>query len=154
MVPQAITAAVDQSNPNVLSFSFTAGEGAPLQGTQQLARIHFTTTSDQLSAIVPLTIESLTYTKMGNGPDPTLILNQGRVVILGNRPLLEARVENGQRQLVLYGRVGSNYTVQSRLNLLPGNAWANRSTITMTNSARVIAAPSSTAPLIFFQVRQ
>jgi hypothetical protein len=154
MVPQTITTAVDQSNPNVLSFSFSASEGAFLQGTQQLVRLHFNTTSDQVSAIVPLTIESLTYTRMGSGPEPTVILNDGRVVILGNRPLLEARLDSGQRQLVLYGRVGSNYTVQSRLNMAPGSAWANRSTITMTNSVRVVPAPSATAPIIFYQLRQ
>jgi hypothetical protein len=154
MVPQAIETAVDQSSPDVLSFNFTASEGAFLQGTQQLARLHFNTTSDQISAIVPLTIESLTYTRMETGPDPTVILNDGRVVILGNRPLLEARLNGGQRQLVLYGRVGSNYTIQSRLNLAPGNAWANRSTLTMTNSVRVVPAPSQTAPVIYFQLRQ
>src|SRR5262245_66241929 len=79
MVPQAITTAIDQTNPNVLSFNFTASNGSFLQGTQQLARLHFNTTSDQISAIVPLTIESLTYTRMENGAEPTLILNDGRV---------------------------------------------------------------------------
>jgi len=154
MLPEAITTAVDQSNPNLLSFNFTAEDGISLQGTQQLARLHFNTTTDQLSAIVPLSIESLTYSLATNGPEPTVILNEGRVVVLGNRPLLEARMEAGQRQLVLYGRSGSNYTIQSRFNLLPGNVWANRSTITMTNSVRVLPALSPTAPIIFFQLRQ
>jgi len=154
MAPQAVITSTNAATPDLLQFSFDAGTGAYLQGTQQLARLHFNTTADQTSALVPLTIESLTYTRAVSGLEPTLLINQGRVVILGSRPLLEARMENGQRQLVLYGKTGSNYTVQSRLNLLPGNAWANRSTVTMTNMARVIASPSPTAPLIFFQLRQ
>jgi hypothetical protein len=50
--------------------------------------------------------------------------------------------------------VGTNYTIQSKTSLAPAATWANRSTLTMTNNIRVVPAPSPTAPLIFFQLRQ
>ena len=105
---------------------------------------------------MPLTIESFSYTKATDGPEPepTRLLNAGRIVILGTQPLLEARISGGQRQLVLYGKVGTNLTVQSKTSLSSTAAWANRSTVTMTKSVRVIAAPSPTVPLIFYQLRQ
>jgi hypothetical protein len=155
MLPQAMAATqVDQTNPDLLAFQFQAGAGQVLQGTQRLAQLHFHTTNGQASALVPLTIESFTYTQASDGPEPTLLLNAGRVVILGTQPLLEARTVGSQRQLVIYGKVGTNYTIQSKTSLAPTATWANRSTLTMTNNIRVVPAPSQTAPLIYFQLRQ
>jgi len=83
-----------------------------------------------------------------------LLLNEGRVVVVGTRPLLEARLTGTLRQLILYGKLGSNYTLQSRTNVVTGTGWQNRNTVTMTNMARTIPAPSPTAPSIFYQLRQ
>jgi hypothetical protein len=88
------------------------------------------------------------------GAAPTLITIDGRVAILGTQPLLESRISGGQRQLVIYGKVGTNYTVQSRTSLAPPATWANRSTVAMTNNVRVIAAPAGPGSLIFYQLRQ
>ncbi len=103
---------------------------------------------------MPLTIEAFTYTQAADGPEPTLLLNAGKVVILGAQPLLESRINGGQRQLVIYGKVGTNYTIQSKTSLAPTATWASRSTLTMTNNIRVVPATSPTDPLIFFQLRQ
>jgi len=43
-------------------------------------------------------------------------------------------------------------TIQSRFGMT--GAWANRTSFTMTNMTRVVAAPSATAPIIYFRLRQ
>jgi len=154
MLPNVVTTVADVSNPKAVLLTFTAQAGQTIQGTQQLARLNFTTAGNQPSAIVPLPIETLTATRMAPGPEPTVLLSEGRVVVLGLRPLLEARLTGGVRQLAIYGRLGSNYTVQSRFGFGTGTTWANRSTLTMTNTFRTLAAPSPTVPLIFYQLRQ
>jgi hypothetical protein len=67
--------------------------------------------------------------------------------------LLEARINAGQRQLLLYGKPGLTYTIESRFGFAPGTSWATRNSFAMTNSVRVVAAPSAAAPLIFYRLR-
>jgi hypothetical protein len=154
MLPDVVSTVMDATDPHSVLLTFSALAGQSIQGTQQVARIHFRTTADQPSALAHLIVESLIPTRATEGPEPTMLLNEGRVVVLGVRPLLEARMTGGQRQLAIYGRLGSNYTLQSRFGYGSGTVWANRSTVTMTNTLRVIPAPSATAPIIFFQLRQ
>lgn len=155
--PELASMAVGISDPHSLLFTFTALAGHSIQGTQQLARLTFRSTADQTSVILPITVTAVSYSRTVDAPgapDPTLLLNDGRVVIIGTRPLLEARFAGTQRQLVLYGKLNSNYVLQSRSGFNAGSVWQNRSTVTMTNMARAVAAPSPTAPLIFYQLRQ
>ncbi len=154
LLPAVASTTVDASDPNSLLFTFTARAGESLQATQQLARLNFRSTSDQSSVIVPLNISSLSYARVAAGAEPTLILNEGRVVIVNTRPLIESRMAGAQRQLVVYGKLGSNYFLQSRTNFSAGIGWQTRNTVTMTNMTRVITAPNQTTPIIFFQLRQ
>jgi hypothetical protein len=153
-LPDVVTTVVDASNPNAVVLTFSALAGQSIQGTQQLARLRFRTLADQPSAIALVHMAEARPTRAEEGLEPTKLLNDGRVVILGVRPLLEARLTGGQRQLAIYGRLGSNYTLQSRFGFGTGTVWANRSTLTMTNTFRVLPAPSATAPIIMFQLRQ
>ncbi len=148
------TTSVDRSDPNSLLLVFSAQPGQVMQSTQQLARLNFRSTTDQTSVIVPIEVEWLSYARTTEGPDPTLIFNDGRVVVVSARPLLEARLIGGQRQLMIYGKLGSNYSVQSRTALVGTPGWQNRTTVTMTNMVRTISAPSQTAPVIYYQLRQ
>jgi hypothetical protein len=89
------------------------------------------------------------------GISPTLIANDGRVVILGEQSLLEGRFTGaGARQLLLYGKRGTNYTLQSRTGFGAGSSWANRITITVTNVPHSVTPPSAALPIIYFRVRE
>jgi hypothetical protein len=103
---------------------------------------------------VPLSVQNLAATMEQESIVPTLLTTDGRVVVLGSQALLEGRVSPaGQRLLTVYGRVGTNYTLQSRFSLSSGT-WANRIVVTLTNVSQTISTPSSTAPLIYFRVRE
>jgi hypothetical protein len=153
LAPEVATVSLLMSDSNTATLAFTAATGMTLQGTQQLARLQFTTVSNQPSVFVPLTISSMAYTPAAAGLTPTLLANSGRITIIGAQGLLEARLTNNQRQLVLYGKPGVTYTIESRFGFGPGTAWVTRSSFAMTNSVRVVTAPSALAPLIFYRLR-
>lgn len=95
-----------------------------LIGTQQVAWLHFTAVSNQGSAFVDLRLDNT----MGFQPDGTPVANfgpqEGRVVIVGEEPLLEALFStNNQPALILYGRQGWDCEVQMRPSLEPDTPW-------------------------------
>jgi hypothetical protein len=102
---------------------------------------------------VPLSVQNLAATMEQESIVPTLLTTDGRVVVLGTQALLEGRVSPAGRLLTLYGRVGVPYTLQSRFSLSSGT-WANRIVVTLTNVSQSISTPSSTAPLIYFRLRE
>jgi hypothetical protein len=88
-----------------------------------------------------------------SGVEPALFVTDGRVVVVGTLPLLESRFgANKQRQLVIYGRPGSIYTLQSRFGLGPTTPWANRMNVTPTSTAHNVSPPSPAAPLIYYRL--
>jgi hypothetical protein len=156
LAPQLATVSLQMSDSNTAALIFTATPGHTLQGTQHLALLHFTTSSNQPSAFAPVTLSSLSCTKASAdlaSPTPTLLVNNGRVTVLGAQGLLEARITGGQRQLTLYGKVGVTYTIESRFGFAAGTSWANRNSFNMTNTVRTVGAPSGNAPLIFYRLR-
>ena len=95
--------------------------GQWLIGTQQVAWLNFTAATNQSSAFAGLSFTNLA----GYMPDGTAVANfapqSGRVVVLGEEPLLEmAPNTNAQPLLMLYGKPATNYTVEWRTNLLSG----------------------------------
>ncbi len=131
--------------------TFTGTNGWISQGTQQVARLKFTAGAN--SSFAPVRLSPGSATLDDSGGLPTLLSNEGRVIIIGAQPLLEATLAAGnQRQLILYGQVGSTVTIQSKTTAT--GAWANRSSVVLTNQIRAVAPPSATAPLIFYRLRQ
>lgn len=91
-----------------------------LIGTQQVAWLHFSTVSNQTSAFVYLNLDNT----VGQQPDGTEVRNfaaqSGRLVIIGEQPLLEAIPgANGQHEVILYGKPGGTYTIHSTPVLEP-----------------------------------
>ena len=153
MLPELITTSIAGMEAGDSMLTLTSNPGEVLQGLHQVALLHFT--AGATSTFAPLRIQSMGIVMDDPDVVPALLANDGRVVIVGNAPLLEGTVNGaGLRQLVVYGQVGTNYTLQSRTSHAAGTIWQNRSTITMTNIARTIPAPSPTTPVIFFRLRQ
>ncbi len=143
--------ALGEGGATLLSFATVAEQ--VMQGTQQVARLHFTAGSS--SVFAPLNARASSSVMDDPSLVPAVLGNDGRVVVIGDQALLEGTVNSrGQRQLAIYGRVGSNYTLQSRFGSGPGTTWATRNTFPLTNVVQTITPPNATSPLIFFRLRQ
>ena len=138
---------------NTALLTFTAAAGQAMQGTQHLALLHFTARAGQNSAFVPLAIGSLTNTMARSSVAPALFATDGRIVIVGAQALLESRFgANKQRQLVIYGKPGTTYNLQSKFSLAPSAAWTSRMNVTPSSTAHSLSPPSPAAPVIYFRL--
>ena len=85
---------------------------------------------------------------------PFTIINNGRVVVVADRSLLEAlQSSNGQRNLLLYGKPATNYTVESTESLFP-SVWSNVLSVTVTNLPQLLPLQSNSVPAIFYRARE
>jgi len=157
MIPQAATATAQAIDPNTLQLHFIAQAGQSLQGTQHLGRLHFKAQAGQSSAFVPLSLSSMTTAAAATatGLAPTLLINDGRAVVIGTKPLLEARINaTNQQEVTLYGRRNTTYFIEYSTNA-PTGPWRNRGGVlgaSMSNlyQTLIITTPK---PPVFFRAR-
>ncbi len=91
----------------------------------------------------------------GNGvPVPRTIANNGRVVVIGSAPLLEALIHpNGQRTFVLYGIPQTSYTLESTKDLSGTVTWTIEWQGPLTNLFQVFDI-GTTNQTIFYRARE
>jgi hypothetical protein len=155
LLPGTASVTLQQQNPGDFLLTLTAMPGQTIQGTQHLARLSFSAITNQSSAFVPLHISSVAGTRVGAGLTPSTLANDGRVVIVGDQPLLETLPPtNGNRQLMFYGKRNSTNRIQYATRLGTNVVWTNRATITITtsNQYRVLPVGNSPAPPVFYRV--
>ena len=153
--PQLATVSLQIIDANTAALIFTAMPGQTIQGTQHLARLSFTAISGQTSGFFPLHVSSLNGTRAGAGLTPTLLANDGRIVVVGAQPLLEQLASGpGQRQAMLYGKIGVTYRIEYSTNLADKSSWKLRGTQAMTNLFRALSLGTSPAPPVFYRARQ
>jgi hypothetical protein len=123
LVPQICTNTITPLSNDLHRLNFVACPGQSLIGTQQVAWLNFTTVSNQSSAFVRLEFTDLVGRMADGTPVANFAPQSGRVVVIGEEPLLEMiHGTNGQPLLILYGKPASGYTVESRPDLTAG-AW-------------------------------
>lgn len=150
------TVALNASNPPSAIVSMTARTGNSLLGTQQLATLRFQAIPGQSSAFTPLEVVSVNFTPVNAGLDPTILVNNGRAVVIGDQPLLEPVLTNlAQRQMTIYGRTGNAYTIEYSTNLADTNGWRVRANISATTVLpRTIPLTSTPPPPVYYRVRR
>ena len=124
-------ASVQTLGPANTFFTLGTKSGQVLQGPA-LAGISSFSAMSNLSAFVPLTIANIQGTKS----DGSIVGNTfglgGRVVVIGNQPLLESSLgTNAQRMLRVYGNPGDGYQVFFSTNVATTNwlfAWRSPQT--------------------------
>ncbi len=95
--------------------SFGACPTQFLVGTQQIAWLHFTTVSNQSSAFLSLNLDNAVGRKLDGSEVRNFAPQSGRVVIVGQEPLLEALIDtNRQPAMILYGQPGPGYVIESK----------------------------------------
>ena len=144
-----------QGEGELYQITLTTCTNHSLIGTQQVAWLVLTAVTNQHSAFVPVEIGP----SIGTQPDGTFVTNYvtqaGRVVIVGEEPLLEVlRSTNGLVQAVLYAPVGSTNVVQTSPDL-PALSWSAWQPVTMTNLLQSLPLlPATNRTLFFRAVRQ
>jgi hypothetical protein len=133
-----------------LVFSLTAGQ--TLVGTQLLARLNFVAVANQVSGFTSLGIGNVVTTQAEPGLPPTPLANHGRVAIISEQPLLEA-MAGQDRQLVLYGKPGETYVLESTATPAVANSWAPVGQITLTGVSAAVPVLPSVTSAIFYRAR-
>lgn len=151
--PALAPVSLELPDPQTALLRFTAA-AAMMQGTQNLARLNFTAVSGQGSAFLPLTVNSLGVTRAQPGPEPTLLANDGRIVVVSRQPLVEAQLtRTGQRVLAIYGTTGILYRIETTTN--PASPWIQRATLRPTNIVQRLTSPGFLlGPNIFVRLRE
>jgi len=155
LLPATASVALQQQAPDNYLLTLTAMPGQTLQGTQRLAQLNFAAVTNQSSAFVPLHISSMAGTRVAAGLTPSTLANDGRVAIVADQPLLETLpANNGNRQLMFYGKRNSTNRIQYATSLGTNVVWTNRATIIITtsNQYRVLPVGNSPPPPIFYRV--
>ncbi|HTG43797.1 MAG TPA: hypothetical protein VK633_04635, partial [Verrucomicrobiae bacterium] len=144
-----------ESGSNSVVLEFTAHAGQVLEGFHNLARVHFSTITEQSSVFAPLTVDGLLTTRAAEGLDPSLLLRQGRATIIGNEPLLESRFNpGGERELILYGRAGLPYVIESSANPSNPAGWSTFKEVSLTNFFQVQILSTADPAILFYRARK
>ncbi len=147
--PSLVSTLTSVPNQNLLVLDF-AMAGPSLVGSQELARLHFTTVSTQSSAFIPLQPYDVVASQETPGPASTVLTSEGRVTVINREPLLESFQNGGARSLAIYGRQGSNYLLETSSNL--GASWQPWQPVTLSNLLQFVDASAHTnMPVVLYR---
>lgn len=113
--------------------------------------------TNQSSAFLPLSIGVALCGRNEPGLMPSVLLNSGRIGVIGSQPLLEALTDLpvGARRLMLYGRQQVPYRVEKSQEPFNPDAWQLWRSLTLSNLFESMDASDSTnAPMIFYCARE
>lgn len=137
---------------SVINISTSGGQ--PLLGAEQIASFQFTAVSNA-SALVPLLVGDVMGTKSDGTLIPRAETRPGRVVVIGDQPLLEAiLLTNRQVLLVLYGIPGTTYRIEGTASIAEPVVWMALGSVTLTRFIEVLEPLSPSQPSRFFRARQ
>jgi hypothetical protein len=149
LAPELRSGTLVAQGPGVSLLTFSTTNGQVLRSGQLLAQLNFTAIATQ-SAFVPLLFSNVTSIRTNGVPLARTLGAAGRVVVVGNEPLVEALPATN---LFLYGQIGSNYVLQSIPELgNPISSWQTVGTFTLTNLSQQIQPPSTNG-LFFRSIR-
>ena len=150
LLPAIATASIDTNTPGRIALVFNALPGQVLLGTQAIARLHFTATSGQRSAFVPLRTGSVSVERADAGLAPSLIVQHGRIVVVNNESLIEASQTPTNRTVTLFGKPGAAYTIEAATAVV--GPWLPWRQVTVTNLVELLDASEGTnAPNAFYR---
>jgi hypothetical protein len=143
---------VQAAHPTNVSFALGTWGGQLLQGPALAGTVFFSAPSNA-SAFVPLGVVNIQGTKSDGTPVGSAIGLGGRVVVIGNQPLLEASLgTNAQRLLRVYGNPGEAYQLNLSTNLATTN-WLYAWHFPQTNLAQDYAAKQQ-LPVVFYRAEK
>jgi hypothetical protein len=156
LAPQVATVTLGQATSTGGMITVAAVPSQMLLHTQELARLRFTTRPEQTSGFVPLSVSAIEPERTEPGLHPHVLAATGRIAVIGHQPLLEARItENQQRELILYGRAGLPYIIESSPDGDATGSWNHVKSVTVsTQLSEVIRITGSADQTIFYRARE
>jgi hypothetical protein len=136
------------ANGSLVTVSGINGQALP---TGAMLQINFTAVAGQHSAFVDWQASNVSATQANGAALPTVLGGDGRTVLIGPEPLVDAFQTNGQRTLVLYGNVGSHYVVQSTTSTKAPSVWATAFSGTLTNLSLTFPGVAASSSSIFYR---
>jgi hypothetical protein len=125
--------------------------GQALVATEKVAELHFTTLPNN-SALVPLRLLEVTALRDIGLPVDRVAGRDGRVVIIGNEPLLEAwRGSNASTWITLYGKPGASYQITSNPSLPGTLPWQPEMRIGLADLFESFPWTNPSQPQLFFR---
>jgi hypothetical protein len=120
-----------------------------------VARLSFLALSNS-SAFVPLQVSNLTAWQSDGLAMPRTLANSGRVVVVGEAPLIEAlSATDGLRNMALYGNPGTTNIVEACTLLNDGESWLPiPPQVVFTNHCTTIQVPKDANSVIIYRVRK
>jgi hypothetical protein len=151
--PGIATSSVQNQGTNLL-INLQSVSGQSLQGSNLIAQLTFQTISNQSSAFVSLPIRIVNANKPNAVSYAYYAPVPGQVVVVNDMALLQASGSTGpSRTVIVYGRVGTMYQLQSSTNVSIVSAWTKVVNYKQTTVAKTFDV-SRTAPLVFYRVVQ
>ncbi|MGC9037027.1 MAG: hypothetical protein ACP5K7_14500 [Verrucomicrobiia bacterium] len=134
------TSAARQAQNGVWTVKLPVKSGSVLSGVMaDVATINFSAASGLSSTIITPVVSDIQGTKTNGGFVANVFARVGRIVIVGQQPVLEARLgADGSRRLIIYGTSGATYQIQSTTVLETPQGWGVVAEVTITNSTPTI----------------
>jgi hypothetical protein len=152
LAPQLNSAVLTQVASNRFLATLTTTAGLALQGNQEIAQLNFTAASNQSSAFVPLWPQTVQGISAGGSSIANIAVQPGRIVIVGNEPLLEASLgPKSRRDLTLFGKPWSSYEIQCSTNIANPAAWKHLMRVPVTNLSTVMVNMNASLPNAFYR---
>jgi hypothetical protein len=152
LAPQLSLSSMQPVASNRFSFTFATATGQSLQGNQQIAQLNFTLASNQPSAFVHLQPQTVQVATADASVVTNLVVSQGRLVVIGNEPLLESSMgPGGSRNLTLYGKPWASYEIRSSTNLTDPAGWSFMTRLPLTNLFQVLENLDASKPALFLR---
>jgi hypothetical protein len=126
--------------------------GHALSGSNLFGQLSFQTIPNQSSAFVSLPVHIVSATKPSASPYAYFAPGAGQVVVVNDAPLLQAASTNANRNLTLFGKVGTAYQLQYCTNVA-NHSWYPLWNYTQTNLAETISVDPSILQ-VFYRVLQ
>ena len=121
--PPLASAKLQQTAPAQFQVSLAAAPGQTLTNSPTLSLLNFRALAGASSSFVLLRVSAVTADQPDGVPLGRTLADDGRVVVVGTAPLLEA-VNGAPFQLVLFAPPGPSYTVRGTMTLTPPLDWA------------------------------
>lgn len=136
---------------NLFRATLELSPGNSVQGTQELARLQFSTSPQSASAIVPLAVGQVA----GHGADGVFYDKgaggSGRVFVIGAQPILSDLTRSNQTTvLTVYGRPGARYRIEGAPTLGP-TGWSMVALVQPAGTVLRVSLPPTSASGVFYR---
>jgi len=151
LAPELATATILPDGPDHSRLEFTSVAGSTFVGSERLARLQFHAPDGTASLKVPLEPDST----VGVKPDGSTIANPrvvpGRVVVIGEQPVLDLGWNGAAPLLQVYGRTGVQYRLETAVVLAADAVWSPIGTIRMDADVQAVPFAPDNADLRFIR---